>query len=463
MNQLVRVYTEEERKRHDEHAEIKPARYIYWAHEAEKVCIDHEEYNRIAEWLATEGRAITSPYKTKRIEWFGPLDYRVDTQTRKYQPAMYVSSWDSIQQKREYTIYYTEMDSEKLEKDAGAGSKGYNTLGGFFRKQWGVSLEQAFGELPVEGGDCYLSKCVKSVKQAIWYDKLFMNKKMKNLYKADIKSAFPYAGTGKLPNAHTAIEMEGRVPPSEEYPFAFYVKSGHVAEYGIFDTHELRQNSWYKKFENSNKQNCQKNNEPFTTFGDIDDEDEITVLMKASRYTLDGAIGKMFWVKENGEEKKTRDWYKWMLNAVIGYMRSEKNNNQHYQGHISAIIYCRVVSRMIEFAEKLMKEKNLPIYFAIDCIIWCGGPSSLISTEKKLGNFMEEAVNVNGVVCGQGQYYLVLDGSTIEKHQGVSKSKYKEYDIKNMDDFIKKMGRLVVEKEVFNPSTNKFEYKEVFK
>lgn len=463
MNILVRAYTPEERERNRVKEAVKNYRYIYWAKEADRVLVSHEEYNRLSEYFETCGREVKSKHKTVRIEWWGDIAYRIDTQTRKYQPAMYVSQWNEATQKFDYVVYYTEMDAEKLERDNGAGTRGYNTLNELFIRKYKVDLEQAFGVLPVENGECWVSPCVKSVKQAIYYDRFLANKKLKNIYKADIKSAYPFAATGRMPNAHTAIEKAGRIAPTAEYPFAFYLNSGHVAEFEVFDTHELAENVWYRRFIASNKENCEKRSEPFVDFVKVPDDEEITVLMKASNYTLDAAIEKMFWIKENADEEKTRSWYKWMLNALIGYMRSEANNKQHYQGHLAAIIYCRVVDRMVKMADKLVDEGNTPFYFAIDCIMWIGKGSRLDTTEKKLGNFVREVAGVEGVVCGQGQYYLHCGDSTIEKHQGVSKSKYKEYNIQNMDDYIKKMGKTVIEKEVFDPVANKFIYKEVLK
>ena len=421
--------------------------------------VNHEDYNRISEWLEKEGTPVKGIHKTRRVDWFGDLVYRVDTTSRSYQPAMYVSEFDG--QNTLYTIYYTELDESKLDREDGPGHKGYNTLDGHFTKRTGLTMEQAFGTLPVVDDWAWVSPCVRNTKSAIWFDKIIKNRKLNKIHKADIKSAYDYALCGRLPNAHTAIEVKGRVAPTEEYPFAFYTKSGHLAEYGVFDTHELRKGKWYKRFEESNRINCKARNEEFITYAEVSDQDEITVLMKASPYTLDMDIGKMFWVKENAAEKKTRDWYKWLLVAMIGFMRSEKNNKHSYQGHLAAIVYTRVVNRMIGFAEALEKEGNLPIYFAIDCIMWYGEASSITTTEKSLGAFMKEAEMAEGVICGQGQYYITDANQTIQKHQGVSASIYKKYNIENIDDFIKYMGSPLTTKEVFDPKQNKFIVKEV--
>lgn len=462
MNELVRAYSEEEYLRHRRNREIHDFRYIHWHTEAEKIRVSHEEWTQLIEMVEGKGRQLASPYKTRRLEWCYGCVYNVDDKTRKTAPAVYVS--ELIDGKFVYTVYYTQHDEEKLKVEGGAGHKGWNTLDDFVYNQYGVGLEKAFGVLPVEDKTIsWITKCVKSVKYAFYVDRFVLNKSLKKIYKADISSAYPNNLRGPLPDANTAKKVAGRVVPTEEYPFAFYPESGHVAEYNKFDTHALHKTKWYKKIEDQNRENCIKRSETFTAFGA--EEETYTVLMKAAHFTLDAAIQKMYWVKENAEDKKTRDWYKWLLNALIGFMSSEANNWQHYQGHLAAIVYCRQIARMIELAEALEKEKNCPIYFAIDCIVWIGGPSALTTTKKSLGAFVQEANDACGVVCGQGQYFL-HDGKgnvLVEKHQGVPASIYKKYNITNEAEYVEKMGKGVQTIEVYNEKTHKYEYKEVLK
>jgi hypothetical protein len=463
---LYREYSEEEQERERLNAAAKDFRYIYWHKEAEKVRLDHEEYNKVSRWLKENGVPLNSPYKTRRIEWCRGLVYRVDNETRKHQPAIYVSQRKENNQGYSYTIYYTEMDAEKLEREGGAGHRGWNTLDDLLREKYGFGLDKMFGTIPVDSdGSVWCDRCVKSHKQMIWFDRIIANRRLRGVSKADIKSAFPAELRGPLPDANTAKQVAGRVAPTAEYPFAFYVNSGHVAEYGKYDTHELRKNAWYRKSELSQKENAAIRRDPFITYDDsVADEDEITVLMRPSRYTIDREIERMFWIKENAEEKKTRGWYKWMLNALIGFMRSEINNKQHYQGHIAAIVYCRVINKMLGYVKQLLSEQKLPIYFAIDCMIWYGGESNITTNEAKLGNFMKEATEADCAICGQGQYYLEKDGQVIvEKHQGVADKKYADYNIQNMDDFVREMGKPILYKEVYDKDLNEFIYKEVMK
>lgn len=459
---LFREYTDAEVERERRNVALKDARYIYWAKEATKTRIDHEEYNRLSKFLKEHGKPMTSGYKTRRIEWCYDCVYRFDLEARRNNPTIYMSKREG--EEYHYYVYFTEMDNEKLGRENGAGCSGWNTLDEAVRKRYKRGLAQIYGVLPVSGGNCWITPCTKRVKQAIYYDKFFVNKKIKNVYKADLKSAFPSALCGRLPDAKTAKMEMGRLAPTEEYPFAFYINSGHVAEYGVFDTHDFLTNKWYKQFVEANRQNCIKRNEEFINFEDIADKDEITVLMRASNIEITEQVKKMFWVKENGDEKKTRDWYKWMLNALIGFMRSEQYNVAHYQGHLAAVVYCRVANRMLRLTEGLEKEGNLPIYFAIDCIMWLGKKSSLTSTIPELGNFMEEINGGSGAICGQGQYYITEpDKPTIEKHQGIAKSIYKSYNISNVDEYIARMGRITEFKEVFDPELNEFIQKEVIK
>lgn len=462
MNVLVREYSEEEYLRHRRNKAIHDFRYIHWHTEADKIRVSHEEWTKLIEMAEARGRKLASPYKTRRAEWCYNCVYNVDDKTRKNAPTLYMA--ELVGGEFMYNVYYTFHDEEKLNGESGPGHRGWNTLDDYLFKQCGIGLEGAFGALPVEDKKTsWITKCVKSVKYAFYTDRFLLNKSLRKLYKADISSAYPHNLRGRLPNAHNIKIVQGRVAPTEEYPFAFYPESGHVAEYGKFDTHELRKSKWYRKIEDQNRENCRKRNEPFITFDDT--VEESTVLMGAADYTLDKAVSKMYWVKENADEEKTRAWYKWLLNALIGFMASEQNNWQHYQGHIAAIVYCRQIARMIELAETLEKESNCPIYFAIDCIMWIGGPSALTTTEKSLGAFVQEANDVCGVMCGQGQYYL-HDGNgntLIEKHQGVPETIYEKYQIKNEKDYVKYMGKGTQTTEIYNEKTHKYEYKEVIK
>ena len=461
-NKLYRIFSEEELEREEKHRLLHDFRYIHWHTEAEKIVLDHEEYTKMSQFLKENGRPLDSNYKTLRLEWCGDLVYRFDLETRKRQPAMYVSKKKDDNSGYDYTIYYTELDSEKLERDSGPGTKGWNRLYELVRKRTGRSLIDIFGVIPVENGTTYLTKCVKSIKQMVWYNDIMKNRKLTHIYKGDLKSAFPSALCGTLPNATTAVEHEGRILPTKEFPFAFYIKSGHVAEYGRFDTHDFVKNRWYQKSMYSQEENAENRGDPWVSFDDIADDDEITVLMKAADVDITRDVEKMFWVKENGEDKKTRDWYKWMLNALIGFMRSEKANKKYYQGHIAAIAYCRTVATMLELTERLVEEKNTPIYFAIDCIIWIGKESTLTTTEKQLGNFMEEVKDAEGVICGQGQYYLEKEGQlVVAKHQGIVKKLYQSWNITSPTQFIQYLGKGSIIKEVFDPSINEFSYEEV--
>ena len=67
--------------------------------------------------------------------------------------------------------------------------------------------------------------------------------------------------------------------PTEEYPFAFYA-SGHCAEYGVFDTHEWLGSPLFPYLFRLDQR------EDYA-FNPLSDEEELTILMKASDYTMD--------------------------------------------------------------------------------------------------------------------------------------------------------------------------------
>lgn len=96
-----------------------------------------------------------------------------------------------------------------------------------FKELTNKSFKQCFGT--VEGK---LERCVP--KQLYWSKN---EPYLGNASSVDFSSHYPASLCGILPDSHTAIVKRGTVKPTAEYPFAFYVKSGHLAIYKELDTH----------------------------------------------------------------------------------------------------------------------------------------------------------------------------------------------------------------------------------
>ena len=127
------------------------------------------------------------------------------------------------------------LDSTKNETH-GTGSKAISLVLDKFTEVTGSTFCKAFGTVE--------ERFKRNVpKQFIYTNPKHLNKQ-KRLGSIDACSHYPANMRGRLPDAHTAIVVKGRVEPSEEYPFAFY-KSGHCAEYQVFDTHNWLGHKYY--------------------------------------------------------------------------------------------------------------------------------------------------------------------------------------------------------------------------
>ena len=431
-------------------------RYIYWHKEAEKKQISWDTWNEIVDELKKNGREVPDVLgsRTLRSIWAVSKSYKFDDNTKD--PTLYVN--EVINGKQQFSVYFTYLDADKANRPKGAGSAGFNLIKKYFLEEYDIAAENVFGELQVKDGKTVFDKCVNRVKYAIYFRRSARGTILNNLYKADISSAWPSEICDDLPDIDNFLDVPGRVLPSEEYPIAYYVNSGHIAEYNKYDTHDWLNNQWYKDIEYQSKTNFKphEGHEKWETFERIPDNEERTLLFGISKYSLRRPIERIYAEKEDKSDIFTSMWAKAMLNAFIGFMRSNEYNKYHYMGHISALAYARATNRMITMAETLTKEGNCPIYMAIDSIIWVGKKSSLTS-EKKLGAFVSEAEAAKGVIINHGQYCLEKDGQLIfEKHQGIDGATYENKDITNLAGYIKEMGQTTQEKTVYDKSEHKF-------
>lgn len=252
-----------------------------------------------------------------------------------------------------------------------------------FRELTGLNengaLAKAFGRV-----NYHWKKCVP--KQ--FY---YMNPKFKCMESYDAKrwiicseiddsSHYPAAGCGLLPDALTQRVVAGRVAPTEEYPFAFYPATGHVAQYGEFDTHE-----WLKK--------------PYATqlfdkkrWKSANSADTETILMKASKYELT-ETWKYFY-----ERRKDDAEAKLVMNSAIGYMhrKDDKKYAEYPFAHIAAVIIARANEKHIRMVDKIGFKHVVQI--VVDSIVYAGDKiMGATKSEKNLGVYVQEYAGAKGI------------------------------------------------------------------
>ena len=283
-----------------------------------------------------------------------------------------------------------------------------------FKQRTGTSFNDAFGTTPQ-----YFKRCVPGL---FHYDAYGDGKvrKMCKVTKYDFTSFFASCAQGTLPDANSQVLKEGVVKPTAEYPFAFYVRSGFVAEYGKYDTREWYNTDFGEVFFKSPSRKYTVNPSP--------EEGETTILMKASTQTLDPEMMAYYEAKANApKDSDERKEAKEVLLKLVGQF--EQNDLKRYlsnpYAHLAAVIKARAVWRMLTLINKIGKDNVLQVI--VDGILWQNLENRHFEDKEEfLGSLKLEATNAVCTFKGHNQYVLKKpDGTYDISHQG--------YDV-NVDD-----------------------------
>lgn len=295
----------------------------------------------------------------------------------------------------------TDYRDDSKNKDTGSPFSEFRQM---FKERTGITMTEAFGKT-----DQSYKRCCP---QPLYYQSPFWAKEtwLNGICKEDFSSHYPSNAIGQLPDASTAITKSGRVKPDEEYRFAFYIKSGHVAEYGRFDSHDyMRETATFSAKVSDKKQ--------YETDYSIKDEDEITVLMKASEYNLETEIRHFYDIK-NKAVKDSPEYKsaKLFLLKFIGMM--EQCNpvmyNSYPYAHMAAIIKWRANVKTFNTLKKIGYDKVIQI--CVDGFIHAGKPVGC--HEKQLGNLVVEFDKAKFIQKGINQYILKQGDETEHKTAG---------------------------------------------
>lgn len=377
----------------------KQLHYINWREEGViKVLKNDEMVELIKKVRATRELSRT---KTKRDD-FDELHYGLDKKGDYISLYMYENG--------KYMIYKNNaMDDKKNEEKKVI--KPDIAFDYEFRKANRISLRRAYGFV-----DKTLKRCIP--KQFYYINDKYINKIIR-ASSIDASSQYPSGCLGKLPDMHTAILVKGRAKPSEEWPFAFYA-SGHCAEYNRFDTHDWMGNPMAPYLFRMSKQ------DPYPLRRLSDDEEE-TILMKPSEYSMDDVWKHFYGIKSNAE--KDSDDYrlaKLVMNSVIGCWHRKDKDKKHimsyddhgsYQlAHIVAIAIARGNQKILDMIDKI--GKSYILHVCVDGIIYMGDEKYGID-ESELGVFEQEFVGCDFKMNGINVYCAMKDGECVKfKHGG---------------------------------------------
>lgn len=257
----------------------------------------------------------------------------------------------------------------------------------------GKSLSQIFGGLPKEYHQ--FRTCVPSPIN--WASSAFTLSPgyiSENCVKADICSAYGTEASKTLPDCHLARGkvLDGKHEPTADLPFAFYLKSGHMAIYQEGSTYQLNKSPYITS--------------DHTIF--VSDEEEQTLLLPAATENLRDVFENLY------EGRKDNPNNKYVMNMTIGmFHRKRWTQEQDNLWPLAAAIKFRCNKRIVDTCEALKQKGQNPILINTDSILWEGNNTEGFDTEKKLGNFVIEYEECYATIRSS-KIYQIYDPKTGE-------------------------------------------------
>lgn len=401
--------------------------YINWKKEAVIKKVSGLKWRDKYDWYVKNG--VKAKSICVRDDWVKTKKppYLVRT-VNKYKQLLTFEKIDGMYRYVTYSVNQSNPD-----KDAEAGGKSYTSFIERWASKRGTTdkrqFSRDFGTTPEDYKNCI-------PKYFHYFDEAFSGINMKYrpiiISSIDACSQFPYCLKGRLPDANYIQTFKGMVEPTEEYPFAYYLISGHFCELGGVDTRK-----WIGSEFETSLFDCTKNHT-------IDESKELTVLMKASDFVLDEVIDEMYELKSNAKTEEERHAAKLALNSLIGKFRVRNHYTRGY-AHLAAVVIARSSQRMLDLCRRI--GKNMIVQIAIDGIMYLGNKVfGVPESEKKLGDFVQEYVGCEGALRSHNCYMIKKDGKLLKfRSQGYNYYKDGRYikdnppvEYTDMKDWIKK-------------------------
>lgn len=383
--------------------EFHDIKYINWNREATLIKkITYSEFKELQKELSSLNEAkdltlryqyisskIDTYYIKRRGYWYYVYIYRVKT--------------------KEFQVYTTSaIDKNKnINKPKLTGTDAIISVHEDFKSKYGVTFRKAFGY-----SDELVKRCIPKAFSYVNEEK--MGKLLEGVNYSDISSCFPANICGDLPDWNNQIGKFGTVKPTEEYPFAFYIRSGHIAEYNKYDSHD-----WLDSLYGANmfrlKKIKGKSIEEWL-LNSIPPEEDFTILCKKSQYKLE-ELYKTYYNEKNKYESGTEEYAlnKLKLNSSIGCMHRAKYD-RHRLAHLVAVVIARSNAKMLRMC-KLIGNKNI-VHVVTDGIIY-QKLKPLGTKEKKLGEFHIEFSNAKMICLKTNQWIAETDQGFYCKHGAI--------------------------------------------
>ena len=362
--------------------------YVYWKKEAQIKRVNFSQFNdKIDDLKILGGRQIS--YTTKRSLYENNF-FAIKTVGNN--KCIYAF------ENGKYYIYYTnKIDDSKNTRNVAYGQEGIRYLNNRLVEEHGLKLRKAFGYTEEEFKRCIPK--IFSFSNSARYNKIYMASSV------DFTSHWPASARGLLPNSKGMLEYDGTVAPNEEYPFAFYLNSGHIAQYGVFDTHNWCKSAFTDALFRYSTKEEKYPHKPF-----LDPKEDKTVLMKASEYELGKYFEELYQLREKKNDAKM------YANASIGFMHRQKYD-RYKLAHLSAVIIARATQKTLDEINKI--GEYFILHAVVDGFVYLGN-AKLGIDEKIFGELHQEYQNCKFMMRGTNNYIVFNnEGKCINvKHSG---------------------------------------------
>lgn len=424
-------------------------KYIAWDIEAEKHKISPQEYNEFFDTLDASKEIDPNDRKNTVRTWWrvGSWSFKTDSRGK---PVLYYCD-----NKCKFHIY-------TIEEEGGFEAK--RILVNKMKQNNGKAIQARFGTVEPK----YVQQIhdINRCNGPLIGSKYSNNIELENVYKADVKSAYPYNALTDIPDWHTAQEVKGYIKPTEEWPVVYYLNSHHIAEYGKYDTHIDCWSSLFKEYRNTTRPNYTSyKHESAIGFERVPEDEEVCIKCKYSKYDW-YEFQEFFDLKENGDENA-----KSVMNFSIGTLdfvimdetksKVKQDSNYEYFGHIRAVILARHNHNMIQYYKEIAARGYKFIAVQTDSMMWQGGPLDCVVETSNIGDFHGEIAAGRLYCHGCGAYWIEDEHNRIEKHQSIKGfpeiNSYEEFKA-----FFEKTKEFIGVQESFNKTTRKFEEEQIY-
>ena len=375
------------------HSYLQKYHYVFWRRESNVIFLTQKEFVKKFNELKETRKLVK--YSTRRQDYTDKT-FSFSKKGDYFRMFCY--------EDEKYITYSTNSTQDSKNGQEYEGSRAISLFNSAFKARKGISLYKCYGTVN-ESFKAYIPK------QFSYVNENYLNKEIK-ASGVDFSSSYPSCMCGPLPDSHTAIEVEGYVDPTKEYPFAFYT-NGYCAEYEVFDTREWKGNYYFKYLFN------------YFNIKKLRNVEVKTILMKASPIRMDD-IWEDFY-----NNRKISDEAKLVMNRAIGMMHTKKYTSHKY-AHLVAIAIGRNNQRILNLAKKISYDKV--VHICVDGIIY-NTYQVFGNDEKKLGNLYQEFVGCDFKMTGPNKYIVLCDGECVKAKHGNCNTDIKEdKDIKSLDE-----------------------------